>query len=139
MLKGISPLLPPELLKIMMEMGHGDTLVLGDANFPAASCAKRLVRCDGHSGVEVLKAVMDLFPLDTDENQPVAVMATADGSRPRVWAEYDNVIANRERAVAAFTEYERFAFYEAARSAYVIVSTGEKALYANLILKKGVL
>lgn len=138
MLKGISPLLPPELLKIMMEMGHGDTLALGDANFPAANCAKRLVRCDGHSGVEVLEAVMALFPLDSDENQPVAVMATADGSRPPVWAEYGRVIAAQERE-AAFTEYERFAFYEAARSAYAIVSTGEKALYANLILKKGVL
>lgn len=138
MLKGISPLLPPELLKIMMEMGHGDTLVLGDANFPAASCAKRLVRCDGHGGVAILEAVLDLFPLDGDANQPVGVMATGDGTRPPVWVEYDRVIADKERAVTFF-EYERFAFYEAARNAYAIVSTGEKALYANLILKKGVL
>ena len=138
MLKGVSPLLPPELLKIMMEMGHGDTLVIGDANFPAARCAKRLVRCDGHSGIEVLNAILDLLPLDADANRPVGVMATDDGSRPPIWKEYESVIAQKERTIP-FTLLERFAFYDAAQAAYAVVSTGEKALYANLILKKGVL
>lgn len=138
MLKGIPDLIPPELLKILMEMGHGDTLVIGDANFPAARCARRLVRCDGLNGTEVLEAILSLLPLDADENHPVSVMATADGSRPPVWDEYAAVISRKERLVV-FTEIERFAFYEAANSAYAVVSTGEKALYANLILKKGVL
>lgn len=138
MLKGISPLLPPELLKILMEMGHGDTIVIGDANFPAARCAQRLVRCDGHSGTAIADAILALLPLDADANQPVSVMATDDGSRPPVWNEYAKVIAGHERPVP-LTEIERFAFYEAARNAYAVVSTGEKALYANLILKKGVL
>ena len=138
MLKGIPDLISPELLKILMEMGHGDTLVIGDANFPAARCARRLVRCDGHSGAQVLEAILSLLPLDADESRPVSVMTTADGSRPPIWDEYDAIISRKERPVA-FAEIERFAFYEAAGSAYAVVSTGEKALYANLILKKGVL
>lgn len=138
MLKGIPDMMPPELLKILMEMGHGDTLVIGDANFPAARCARRLVRCDGHSGAQVLEAILSLLPLDADESCPVSVMATADGTRPPIWDVYDDIIAQKERRVV-LTEIERFAFYDAASSAYAVVSTGEKALYANLILKKGVL
>lgn len=138
MLKGISLLLPPELLKLMMEMGHGDTLVIGDANFPAASCAKNLVRCDGHSGTDVLKAIIQLFPLDENKNEPVMVMQTDDGSIPPIWKEYTEIITREEREIPV-TQVERFAFYELAKKAHVIVSTGEKALYANLILKKGVL
>lgn len=138
MLKGIPPILPPDLLKLMMEMGHGDQLVIGDANFPAASCAKRLVRCDGHSGKDVLDAIMQLFPLDEDKNAPVIVMQTDDGTVPPIWEEYAQIIAQKERRIQ-LTPVERFAFYGMAKDAYVIVSTGEKALYANLILRKGVL
>lgn len=127
----------PDLLKVLMEMGHGDTLVIGDGNFPAASCAKRLVRCDGHSVCDVLEAILRLFPLDSIENQPLGVMQTLDGSQPPVWAQFERVIAQEERPLPLH-EIERFAFYEEARKAYAIVSTGETALYANIIIKKGV-
>ena len=137
MLKGISPILPPELLKILMEMGHGDTLVIGDGNFPAASCARRLVRCDGHTVCAVLEAILKLFPLDSIENQPVGVMQTADGTLPPVWAQFERIIAEQEQPLPLH-EIERFAFYEEAKKAYAIVSTGETALYANIIIKKGV-
>lgn len=141
MLKGISPILPPELLKIMMEMGHGDTLVIGDGNFPAAACAKRLVRCDGHSVVPVLDAVLKLFPLDTTDSKPVRVMQVQDENAPQpaIWAEFRRVISDVEPEKTELTEIERFAFYEEAKKAYAIVATGETAIYANIILKKGVI
>lgn len=140
MLKGISPLLPPELLKIMMEMGHGDTLVIGDGNFPAASCAKRLVRCDGHGVPELLEAILKLFPLDSPAADPAGVMQVEDPNAPEptIWATYRNIISAQEPNLTQLTEIERFAFYEKARNAYAIVATGERALYANIILKKGV-
>ena len=134
MLKGIPTVLNPELLKILMEMGHGDTLVIGDGNFPAATCAKRLVRCDGQTVPEMLDAILKLFPLDTPDMQPVCVMQTAAGiQRPPVWSVFEHEPDGR-----VLTEIERFAFYEKAKSAYAIVSTGETALYANILIKKGV-
>lgn len=140
MLKGISPLLPPELLKIMMEMGHGDTLVIGDGNFPAASCAKRLVRCDGHGVPELLEAILKLFPLDSPAADPAGVMQVEDPNAPEpvIWATYRSIVSAQEPNITKLTEIERFAFYEKARNAYAIVATGERALYANIILKKGV-
>ena len=139
MLKGISPILSPELLKILMEMGHGDEIVIGDGNFPAASCAQRLVRLDGHGVCEILDAVLALFPLDTYVDAPAAVMAVAPGDsyQPDIWPEYERIIQAREGNFA-IEKIERFAFYERAKKAYAIVATGESALYANLILKKGV-
>ena len=141
MLKGIPSILPPELLKIMMEMGHGDTLVIGDGNFPAAACAKRLVRCDGHSVVPVLEAVLNLFPLDTPDSDPVRVMQVQDRNapQPEIWKEFQRVIAAYEPAKTELFEVERFEFYEQAKKAYVVVATGETAIYANIILKKGVI
>lgn len=137
MLRGIPSILNPDLLKIMMEMGHGDTLVIGDGNFPAAACAKRLVRCDGHGAAELLDAIMTFFPLDTYVEKPVAVMATADGEDAPIWKEYQQIIARRE-GETAFEQVERFDFYARARDAYAVISTGEGALYANIILTKGV-
>lgn len=137
MLKGIPSILNPDLLKIMMEMGHGDTLVIGDGNFPAAACAKRLVRCDGHGAAELLDAIMTFFPLDTYVEKPVAVMATADGEDAPIWKEYQQIIAKWE-GEATFEQVERFDFYARARDAYAVISTGEGALYANIILTKGV-
>ena len=141
MLKGIPSILPPELLKIMMEMGHGDTLVIGDGNFPAAACAKRLVRCDGHSVVPVLEAVLKLFPLDTPDSDPVRVMQVQDPTapQPEIWKEFQRVIAAYEPAKTELFEVERFEFYEQAKKAYAVVATGETAIYANIILKKGVI
>lgn len=139
MLKGISKLLSPELLKILMEMGHGDELVIGDGNFPAASVGRRVVRLDGHGVPEVLTAILKLFPLDTYVPSPVALMGVVPGDpiAPEIWDEYKRIISELNGTVS-FEFVERFAFYERAKQSYAVVATGESALYANIILKKGV-
>lgn len=141
MLKGIPSNISPELLKTLMEMGHGDELVIADGNFPAASIARRLVRADGHGGPALLEAILTLFPLDTFVERPVALMAVVPGdpTRPTIWEDYRRIIRRHEPAFKDFELVERFAFYERARAAYAVLATGEGALYANLILKKGVL
>jgi L-fucose mutarotase len=138
MLKGIPPIISPELMKIMLEMGHGDELVVADGNFPAASVAQRLVRCDGHGIPELLEAVLKFYPLDTFVERPVGLMAVVPGDnyQPVIWEEYRTIIQKQER----FTDFdyiERYAFYERAKKAYAVVATGEMARYANIILKKG--
>ena len=139
MLKGISSLLTPELLKILMEMGHGDDLVIGDGNFPAASHAQRLVRLDGHGVPAVLDAVLSVFPLDQYVERPAGIMAVVPGDPvvPVIWDTYKELVAKHEGKPVEFEEIERFAFYERAKKAYAIVATGESAQYANIILKKG--
>ena len=139
MLKGVPSILTPELLKILMEMGHGDELVIGDGNFPAASCAKRLVRLDGHGVCDILDAILTLFPLDTYVEAPVGLMAVVPGDPtvPAIWDAYRAVVRARE-GDRGFSYIERFEFYERAKRAYAIVASGETALYANIILKKGV-
>ena len=139
MLKGIDPIISPELLKIIMEMGHSDELVIGDGNFPAASNAQRLVRLDGHGVPEILDALLKLFPLDTYVEAPVGLMAVTPGDdvKPVIWDEYRRIIKERE-GDHNIEMIERFEFYERARKAYAIVATGETAIYANIILKKGV-
>lgn len=141
MLKGISPLLPPDLLKILMEMGHGDELVIADGNFPAASHAQRIARCDGAGTPALLDAILQLFPLDPFVNQPVALMAVVSGDNysPDLWPVYKKIIQKHEPQFAGFELMERQAFYKRARQAYAIVATSEMARYANLILKKGLL
>jgi L-fucose mutarotase len=140
MLKGIPSILSPELLKILMEMGHGDELVLGDGNFPSATCAKQLVRSDGHGVSELLDAILKFFPLDQFVKVPVALMAVVpgDSTQPTIWEEYRKIIQKHEPQFTEFDFVERFAFYVRAKNAYAIVATGESALYANIILKKGV-
>ena len=138
MLKGIPAEISPELLKILCEMGHGDELVLGDGNFPAASNAKRLVRADGLGVPQMLKAILQLMPLDTYVASPVMLMATGEGeATPEIWKDYREIVteANGDTEIS---QIERFAFYERARQAYAVVATGETAIYANIILKKGV-
>ena len=139
MLKGINPVISPELLKIIMEMGHGDELVIGDGNFPAASCAQRLVRLDGHGVCEILDALLKLYPLDTYVDAPVGLMAVTPGDTvvPVIWEDYKRIIRERE-GEHNIEMIERFEFYDRAKKAYAIVATGETALYANIILKKGV-
>ena len=138
MLKNIPSVLSPELLKILMEMGHGDEIVIGDGNFPAASVAKRLVRLDGHGVPAILDAVLTLMPLDTYVEAPVALMQNGEGEAvPPIWEEYKNIVKDRE-GEKPFELVERFAFYERAKNAYCVVATGEQAIYANIILKKGV-
>ncbi|MCL2194724.1 MAG: fucose isomerase [Oscillospiraceae bacterium] len=138
MLKHIPPCLSPELLKILAEMGHGDEIVLADANFPAASLAQHLVRADNSNIPTLLDAILMYFPLDTFVECPVVLMDTGDANvRPPIWQEYSKCILRRDgdRPVALL---ERYAFYERAAQAYAIVATGETELYANVILKKGV-
>ncbi|MEN6578437.1 MAG: L-fucose mutarotase [Phycisphaerales bacterium] len=141
MLKNVPAILSPDLLKILMEMGHGDEIVLADGNFPAASVAQRLVRCDGHGGPELLEAILKLFPLDIYVVKPVALMEVVPGdkTKPTIWETYRTIVKNSGERFSDFEFVERFAFYERAKKAYAVVATGEKALYANVILKKGVL
>ena len=139
MLKGIPNIISPELLKILDEMGHGDTIVIGDGNFPAASNAKRLIRCDGHNVPELLDAILKLMPLDTYVETPAMLMATTQGDpTPVIWAEYQDII-NKNKKKKKMGQYERFEFYEKAREAYAVIATSESALYANIILQKGVI
>lgn len=141
MLKGIPTILSPDLLKILMEMGHGDEIVIADGNFPAASHAQRLIRCDGHGAPQLLDAVLQLFPLDSFVKHPVALMAVVPGDNytPEIWPTYKKIIQGRDSRFTDFEMMERYAFYERAKKAYAIVATGELARYANLILKKGLL
>ncbi len=140
MLKGIPRIIPPELLRVLAEMGHGDELVLADANFPAASVARHLVRCDGSDGPALLDAILGLFPLDTFVERPVTLMAVVPGDdyHPAIWDDYRAVIVRHEPAFTDFELVERLAFYERAKAAYAVVATGEPARYANIILKKGI-
>ena len=141
MLKNVPNVLSPELMKILMEMGHGDEIVLADGNFPAASVAQRLIRCDGHGVPEILEAVLKFFPLDIYVDQPVALMAVVPGddTRPTIWQEYRKIVKAGGEKFSDFEFVERFAFYERAKKAYAVVATSEKALYANIILKKGII
>jgi L-fucose mutarotase len=122
-------------------MGHGDEIVLADGNFPAAGMAQRLVRCDGHGVPEILEAVLKFFPLDIFVEQPVALMSVVPGdkTKPTIWEDYREIIKASGEKFTDFEFVERFAFYERTQDAYAVVATGEKALYANIILKKGVI
>ncbi len=141
MLKGVPNIISPELMKIIMEMGHGDEIVLADGNFPAASVAKRLVRADGHNIGELLEAILKFFPLDTYVDSAVALMAVVpgDNTKPTIWEKYREIVRNSGETFEDFQMVERFDFYERAARAYAVVATSERALYANIILKKGVI
>ncbi|MBX3576332.1 MAG: ribose ABC transporter [Rhizobiaceae bacterium] len=141
MLRGIDPILSPELLGILRAMGHGDEIVIADANFPAVSNAKRLVRLDGIDAPRVVKAILSLMPLDAFVDDPALSMAVVGDSAavPPVVSLFQQVIDTVADKAAKITPLERFAFYERARGAFAIVATGETRHYGNLILKKGVL
>jgi L-fucose mutarotase len=141
MLKGIPSILSPELLKILMEMGHGDEIVIGDGNFPAASNAARLIRCDGHGIPELLDAILKLFPLDTFVERPVSLMDVVPGDnyKPVIWNEYKKIIGKYDERAAEFDLIERFEFYERTKKAYAVIATSEAARYANIILEKGII
>jgi len=141
MLLGIDPLLGPECLAVLRGMGHGDHLVLADANFPAASSAKRLVRMDGADLLRALAAVLSVLPIDDFEPEPlVSMQVVGDPKRlvpivGQMQALVDRVVPGKPHIAAR----ERFAFYELARSAYAVIATSERAFYGNLILRKGVI
>lgn len=141
MLKRIPPILSPDLLLMIAQMGHGDELVIADANFPAVTCAKRLVRADGHSVPVILEAILQLFPLDSFVDHPAAVMRRIDkpGDPAPIWAEYQRILDGAEGRHIAMEQIERFAFYERAKTTFGVVATGEGALYGNIIIKKGII
>lgn len=138
MLKGINPILSPELLKILSEMGHGDEIVIGDGNFPAAALAKRLVRADGINVPEMLDAVLGVFPLDQYDSNHFVLMEIVPGDPfvPHIWDKYNEILKKYEPESEA-VHMERFAYYERAKNAYAVIATGEMSQYANIILKKG--
>jgi L-fucose mutarotase len=141
MLKGISPIISPEMIKVLMEMGHSDEIVIADGNFPAASHAQRLIRCDGHDIPSLLEALLPLFPLDQYVDKPAALMQVTQGDPvvTPIWNVYAELILKHNGLVEPFEQVERFAFYERAKKAYAVIATSEGALYANIILKKGVI
>ena len=143
MLKGIPKIVSPELLKVLCEMGHGDEIVIADGNFPCESMGKNaiVVRADGNSVPEILDAVLALIPLDQYYATPVALMEVVKGDTvptPVIWKEYDALLKKHTPENMAIEYMERFAFYERAKKAYAIVATSEEAVYANILLKKGV-
>ena len=142
MLKGVPAVISPELLKILMEMGHGDELCIGDGNFPGAAIAKstvsgELLRADGHTATEMLEAILKLFPLDTYA-PPLYIMKKVDGDTVEtpIWDEFAEIV--KPYTSASLEQLERFEFYERAKKSYAVLMTGETALYANIIIKKGV-
>ena len=140
MLKGIPEILSPELIKIMMEMGHGDELIIADGNFPAAALAQRLVRADGQNVPDLLNAIITYFPLDQYCAKPFGLMdiVPGDPTVPMIWDTYKKILIENGYNIEQIESVERFEFYERAKKAYAIIATSEKALYANIILKKGV-
>ena len=142
MLKGISPLLSPELLKVLCEMGHGDELVIADGNFPAESIGKNaiVIRADGHGVPEMLDAILQLIPLDQYVDQPAALMKVVPGDPvvPVIWDEYRALLKKHGEDPDKVEMMESFAFYDRAKNAYAVIATGETAIYANVLLKKGV-
>ncbi len=137
MLKGINKLLIGDILKILSDMGHGDELVIADANFPADSIATRLIRMPGIDGVRAAEAVLSVFPLDNYTDAPTLIMDMTDGDKakgmpePTIWPEY-------EALCGSVKKLERYEFYERAKKAYAVIQTGEERQYGNLILVKGV-
>jgi L-fucose mutarotase len=140
MLKGISPLLSPQLLAALCEMGHGDEIVLADAHFPSASVGRRMIRADGLGIAALLDAMLPLFELDAYVDAPVTMMAPVPGDAldPAVEASYVRALEKHAPGTPAPAHIERFAFYARAREAFAVVATGDTAKYGNLILKKGV-
>ncbi len=141
MLKGIDPLLSPDLLAILRAMGHGDEIAIVDANFPAASAAKRLVRLDGVSATAALDAILSVMPLDDfvpETAWRMKVVDAADAELP-IFAAFRAILAAHEGRDIDLAALERFAFYARASGAYAIVATGEARLYGNIILKKGII
>lgn len=143
MLRGIPKILSPELLKVLCEMGHSDRIVISDGNFPAESMGKNaiVIRCDGHGVPEILDGILQVFPLDAYVENPVNLMEVMKGDpvETPIWDEYKKIVTKYDkRGAKAVGTIERFAFYKEAKTAYAIIATSEKSLYANIMLQKGV-
>lgn len=142
MLYNVPKILSPELLKTLCEMGHGDEIVIADANFPANAHSKRTIRADGIGGVKLLDAILTMMPLDsyTEYNLILMDLSPSDEGKvnPTIWREYEDC-AKRHDINASMTGVERQVFYDRAREAYATIASGEEAIYANLIIRKGVI
>jgi len=140
MLKGIPSILTPELLKILMEMGHGDELVIADGNFPVFAYPQRVVRCDGHNVPKILDAVLKFVPLDPYAENPVVLMKVPadDDYKPQIWDKYKAIGLKHEEKGLRQIHMEKLDFYERTRKAYAVVTTSETELYANIVIRKGV-
>ena len=142
MLKTIPGNISPQLMMALMEMGHGDKIVLADANFPAAANARRLVRADGIEIPDLLESLMKYFPLDNFVEYPVKLMAVAPGlgETPEIWDTYGAIIEKHDdsNAFTKFEYLERMIFYEEAKKAFAVVATGTTVKYANIMLQMGV-
>ena len=141
MLRNIPAILSPDLLMILRAMGHGDEIVIADANFPATSMGQRVARLDGIPATEVLEAVLRIMPLDAFVDDPAQTMQVVGNPSaiPEIVARFQEIVDNEADNPAQIRTLERFAFYERAKAAYAIVQTGETRLYGNIILKKGVI
>ncbi len=142
MLKGVSKIVSPELIKVLCEMGHGDEIVIADGNFPSENFGKRVIRADGIGGTAMLDACLALIPLDTYSDPNFILMQLMDCDKgkinPVIWEEYKTIAEKHDKNVRV-GNIDRFAFYERAKNAYAVIATGEAAVYANIILKKGVI
>jgi L-fucose mutarotase len=141
MLKNLDPLLSPDLLYVLRAMGHGDELVIVDANFPAQSAGPRVVRLDAVSATRALEAVLSVMPLDTFVDFACFAMQPVDDPNREepIFEEFRGVIARAEGPHFALGKIERFAFYERSRKCFAVLATGERRLYGNIIVKKGII
>lgn len=140
MLKNIPPVLSPELIKTMMEMGHGDEIIIADGNYPSHAQGVPVIRADGHDVKTFLDAILDYFPLDTYSEHPVALMEVVQGDPtvPVIWDTYKEIIVDKGYGLEVLENIDRFDFYDRSKKAFAIIATSDKALYANILLKKGV-
>jgi len=145
MLKGVPAVISPDLMKTLLEMGHGDEIVIADGNFPAQSQGVPVIRAAGIGVPEILKAIMKFFPLDKYDD-PVILMAPVEGDvvnfpdgKPPIWREYEKIVKEAEGDWVTLKPIERFAFYNRSKKTFAVVATSESAVYANIILKKGVI
>jgi L-fucose mutarotase len=141
MLKGISPLLSPDLLAQLCRMGHGETLVLADAHFPATGVHDRVIRADGLAIPPLLEAILPLIEIDRYTDTPLVMMAAVEGDTldPAVEAGYRRILDRHGAGWSAIARIDRLAFYDRARQASAVLATGDTAVYANLMLTKGVI
>ncbi len=141
MLRNIDPILSPDLLHALRAMGHGDEIVIADANFPGTSTGPDCIRADGSTASEVLRAVLSVMPLDTFVTDPALTMQVVGDpdAIPEAVADFQDIIDATADNPAKVQGLERFAFYARAANAFTIVQTGERRLYGNIILKKGVI
>lgn len=142
MLKGISPLISPELLMVLDEMGHTDEIVLADANFPGFRYGRRVIQLRGVPIVPLLEAVLKLVPLDSYMDTPVALMQKVEGDSVPVpiWDEILSTVARHDPRGAGAVEFmDKWDFYRRTKEqAYAVVMTGETAQYGNIIIRKDV-